>query len=95
MIEDADDSDDLFNEFDPVLQSAFLGVGGITDQGVALGDTFRALDSDYLAVFEKHLIDVGVQHEGSAVDCADSREALGNAAQTEDGVDEGTWVFTH
>ena len=95
MVEDADDSDDLLDELDPVLESALPGVGGVADKGVALGDAIGALDSDHLAIFEEHLVDVGVQHEGSTVDCADSGEALGDSAQSEDGVDEGTGVFAH
>lgn len=95
MVEDADDSDDLLDELDPVLEPALPGVGGVADEGVALSYAVRALHSHHLAVFEEHLTDVGVQHEGSAVDCADSGEALGDAAESEDGVDEGTGVFSH
>lgn len=95
VVEDADDPDDLLNELDPVLESALLGIGGIADQSIALGNPLRSLDSNNLAIFEEHLIDVGVQHECTTVDCADPGESLGDAAQSEDGVDEGTGVFAH
>ena len=89
MVQDADASDDLLLQLNSVLQATLDGVGGVTDDQRAVGNTIAVLHSDNLAIFEQNLVDVGVQHESSTVDSTDPGESFGDATQTVDRVDEG------
>ena len=95
VIEDTDATDDLLDEFDSVLQTATDCVGRIADNGLALSNAFWSLDSNDLAVLVKDFVDVGIEHESATIDSANTTESFGNAAQTEDGVNERAGVVSH
>lgn len=95
MIQDADAANDLFHELDLVLEATAKGVGGIADNGIALGSALGTFDSNDLVVFKENLVDISIEHEGSSVDSTNSAETFWNASKTEDRVDEGRRVLSH
>lgn len=95
MIQNADTSDDPLHLLHTVLQSALNSVGGVANESAALGNSVRALHSNHLSVIVQDFSDVGVQHESSTVNSADSRKSFGDTAETEDRVDERRGIFAH
>jgi hypothetical protein len=89
VVQDADAPQYALGQAHAVLEAGVVDVGGVADHHVALSHLAVALDSDDFASLEENFIDVGVEHEGSTVDGADTGEALGDTAQPVDGVDEG------
>jgi len=95
VIQNADASDNLFNEFYPFLQSTPEDISGIANECAAFGYALGSFDSNNLAVFKQNLVDICVEHEGATINCTDSGKSFWNTTQTENGVDEGTRIFSH
>mmetsp|Transcript_45852 Transcript_45852/g.121184 ORF Transcript_45852/g.121184 Transcript_45852/m.121184 type:complete len:278 (-) Transcript_45852:212-1045(-) len=65
-------------------------VGGIANDHIGLGHLITCLDTVSLSAFvEQDLVNVLIQHEGSAVNGADSRKTFGQSAEAVDGIDVG------
>lgn len=90
VLEDADGAQDLANRLDLAgkvgrVANDKLGLGRKLDLVVAVGH--GGLDAHRLAIVVLDLVDVGVEHVGAAVDGRQAGKALGQLAQTVEGVD--------
>lgn len=90
VLEDADGAQDVARNLDLVLEVArvakdHLGTG--LELHLGLNTAHGSLDADGLASFVNNLVNVGVKHIGTAVDGAETSEALGKFAETVERVD--------
>ena len=84
VVEETDAPNDLTGGSDRILGE----VRGITDDHLGLGHFIARLDAVRNAVgILEDFINVTVQHKGSTMDSAETREALGQTAKTVQGVD--------
>lgn len=85
MIKEADGSDDSTSG----LQHSVGSVARITDNHGRTGSFLTTADAGNLAVLHDNLVDLRVEHVGTAMDSAQSRESLREATDAVDGVQEG------
>ena len=93
VVHDADGSDNLANHLGLVHVS---NIGGVANHEWGLGGLVTGADTDDLAALHKDLIDRGVQHVGTTVNGAQTRERLGETSETVHWVQE--WratILTH
>ena len=86
MVEEADATDDLASGADGVAGE----VGRVSNDHLGLSHLVPALDAigDAVGVL-KNLVDIAVEHEGTAVNGTEAGETLGEAAETVYGVNVG------
>lgn len=91
VVDDADASEDFPDQLKfRLLQLALDDIGRVADDHLALGNLGAAPDTaNLLVLIVEDLVDVGIEHEGSAVDGAHSGEAFWDSAEPVDRVDKG------
>lgn len=93
MLQDADRLEQVSGDLDLAgevgwVGNNLLGLGlKLHLRSLVVAVLHGGLDARDLAVVIEHLVDVGVQHVGTAVDCRQTSEALGELTQTVQGVD--------
>lgn len=85
VVQNADSTDNLAN---CLCFLKISNVGGVANNEGSLGDTVTGLDTDDFAAFEEDLVNWGVEHVGTAVDSAETREGFGETTETVHWVEE-------
>jgi len=86
VVQNADSANNLAD--DACLLQA-VNVRGVADNEGSAGGFLAATNTDGATGLEKNLVHRGVKHVSAAVDGAETREGLGEATKTVDGVEEG------
>lgn len=92
VLENADGAEDVANNLDLVGEVAGVAedhLGAGLELHLGLDTRHGGLDADGLAVLVDELVNVGVEHVGTAVDGTETSEALRKFAQTVQRVDVG------
>ena len=84
MVQKANGSNNLAAWFDIL----FGRVAWVADNKWCLGSVFSTSDSDSLSIFEQNLVNLGVEHVSSSMNCAKSGESLRKTSKTVDWVQE-------
>lgn len=86
MVHYANSANSLSNDLSLFKSS---NISGVTDHKRSLGSLFSNSDSGNLVSIEKNLVNLSVEHVGTSVDGAKTREGFGKTSKTENGVQEG------